>query len=183
MLRSLTGRPAHRSRLCSVALMALCLAGCDDASEPGARTPAPQDEESSAYSGIAWLGPGSHIAPAQWLASRAEKSELPAQDARVETVRKELAEAARQFGEEPRMIANRAVQLEEMLAERGIDESATDLIETLMPLGSAAGPREGFGTVVQHYFNLRKQGLDRGAALSRLERGRALAPGSTPRHD
>lgn len=182
MLRSLTVRPAHRSRICSVALMALCIAGCDDASEPGARTLAPPEEESPASSRITWLGPDSHITPAQWLASRAKKSVLPRHDARVETVRKELVEAARQFGEEPRMIANRAVQLEEMLAERGIDESATDLIEALMPLGSTAGPREGFGTVVQHYFNLRKQGVDKRAAIERLELGRGSRAGehSTP---
>jgi hypothetical protein len=76
--------------------------------------------------------------------------------------------AAHRFGDPPRMIANRAVQLEAMLASAGISESAPELIVSLSEI-SEERPREGFGSLCQHYFNLRKQGLDREAALAQLK--------------
>lgn len=160
---------ARRSRLLLVALTALCLAGCDDESATATRTPVPQEDERSVYSQITWLDAGSPITPAQWLASRAAKTELPQNDPRVEAARTELGLAAHRFGDEPRMIANRAVQLEGMLAKRGIHETAPEIIEALLPVAETSGALQGFGALCQQYFNLRQQGIGRKAAVERLQ--------------
>lgn len=165
---SLIARPSRRSRLFPVVLMALSLAGCDDASETSTLTPAPQDEGGSVYAEMTWLDTGSPISPAQWLASRAAKTELPQNDPRVEATRKELGLAAHRFGDEPRMIANRAVQVENMLAEQGIHENASDIIAALVPIAAKPGALQGFGTLCQQYFILRQQGFDRDDAVERL---------------
>lgn len=84
-----------------------------------------------------------------------------------------LEEAARQFRESPRMIANRAVQLEEMLSETGVTEPlelATELIEKLSFLTTNEPQAESFGALCQHYFNLRLAGLGRDEALADLKR-------------
>ena len=65
------------------------------------------------------------------------------------------------------MIANRAVQLEGMLAGVPASEKALDLIESLTAVvGSRA---ESFGAICQQYYNLRSSGLGREEALSDLK--------------
>ena len=128
---------------------------------------------------IKWLDAHSSVTPEQWLASRVAQKDLAETDPKVEAMRAELQTAAKRFGDEPRMIANRAVQLEEMLAARGIDEGAPELIALLS--SSAAEPKEGFGSVCQHYFNLRQQGIGRDAALQQLKETSLLSPGGTAR--
>ncbi|WP_141700643.1 hypothetical protein [Methyloceanibacter superfactus] len=80
------------------------------------------------------------------------------------------------------MIANRAVQLEGMLAAQGIDESAPELIETLSRAVARADRKEGFGSVCQHYFYLRQQGVGREAALQQLKEARLARPGNRVLH-
>ncbi|ODR95742.1 hypothetical protein AUC70_02350 [Methyloceanibacter stevinii] len=182
MSPSLPAVAARLSRLFLVVLTALCLAACDDDTETATLTPVPQDAESSVYSQITWLDAGSPIAPAQWLASRAAKTELPQNDPRVAAARKELGLAAHRFGDEPRMIANRAVQVENMLAEQGIHESASDIVAALVPIAAKPGALQGFGTLCQQYFILRQQGLDRNAAVERLQELSLRTPGSNRSH-
>ena len=105
---------------------------------------------------IKWLDAHSTITPEQWLASREAKVDLDENDPAVVALRVKLNEAAQRFGDATRMIANRAVQLEEMLAEEGITEHAPELIETLSSTATETRQREGFGSLTQHYFNLRK---------------------------
>ena len=161
---------------------ALCLAGCEDESNTRTMTPVPQDDGSSIYTEMTWLDAGSPISPAQWLASRAAKSELPQNDPRVEAAQKELGLAAHRFGDEPRMIANRAVQLEDMLAKQGIHENASDIVAALVPIAASPGALQGFGALCQQYFILREQGLDNKAAVERLGNLSLHAPGSNRSH-
>lgn len=68
------------------------------------------------------------------------------------------------------MIANRAVQLEGMLAARGGTEQAPDLIELLAQVVDGVSAAEGFGAVCQHYYNLRSSGLGQDETLTDLKR-------------
>jgi|GEM_PF-578762 len=158
-----------------ISLVAVLGLGCDDAAEPQAQTTAQQTKPAAPeIPGITWLDSHSKITPGQWLASRQANADLKKHDPAVEAMNAELFTAARRFGEKPRMIANRAVQLEGMLAAQGIHESAPDLIELLASTADIAGGKEGFGAVCQHYFNLRQQGIGRDAALQQLKEARAL---------
>ena len=69
------------------------------------------------------------------------------------------------------MIANRAVQLEGMLKEKGISEPAPELIQSLSQAAGTSGnvrTYEGFGAMCQKYFILRQQGLAREQALAQI---------------
>lgn len=154
-----------------IALLALVTefgAGCDQAPEPEAT--APPARASSTLARIKWLDSHGTVTPERWLASRAVQADLEDSDPRVAAMHTKLNRAAQHFGDPPRMIANRAVQLEEMLAAQGIEESAPELIAQLTSAVSESGPEEGFGSVCQHYFNLRQQGVGRDAALTQLMR-------------
>ena len=91
-------------------------------------------------------------------------------------MRVELDQAAKHFHDPPRMIANRAVQLEEMLAANGIEEGAPELIQILSSATADTNLKQGFGSVCQHYFNLRQQGIDREGALEQLKQTSLLGP-------
>lgn len=115
-----------------------------------------------------WLGLTEDMLPEDWLVHRrlAPRAEIASQD--VEAARALLVKASGQFGDNPRMIANRAAQLEAMLADKGHREDALELIETLMRAAPGSRPTGGFGQICQYYFNLRAQGLDRAHALAAL---------------
>lgn len=117
----------------------------------------------------AWLQPGSAATPAQWLASRKEGEPRTLSDAEVKRIGARLQVAHRLYRESERMIANRAVQLEEMLLSLGVTESATEILDDLTAIGGEAGQTEGFGAVSQHYFNLRSNQIGRGEALATLK--------------
>jgi hypothetical protein len=106
--------------------------------------------------------------PAQWLASRQAGQDLSEEDPRVAAYVHMLDTAGRRFREYPRMIANRAVQLEEMLAEKSMPESAPQLIIVLSSVPGDTRYVESFGALCQQYFNLRTQGLERKEALALL---------------
>ncbi|MDR4307159.1 hypothetical protein IHQ68_11065 [Chelatococcus sambhunathii] len=116
------------------------------------------------------------VSPAVWLASREAGRDLAPNDPAVASMRGLLQEADERFSEGPRMIANRAVQVQGMLAERGVQESARQVIEGLVSIGQI-GERAGFGETCQHYVNARAAAGTRAAALDAL-RGRPLPPAS-----
>lgn len=122
-----------------------------------------------------WLDVNETTTPEHWLASREAGADVAPSAPEVETFRNLLARADRRYTETPRMIANRAVQLEEMLAARGIDEKARLVIEGLTEAGADDEGR-GFGETAQHYFNARASGADREEGLRLIERpeGRTL---------
>ncbi len=147
----------------------LLLAGCEDTAPPETAT-TQQIPKRPELPRIKWLDAHSEIMPEQWLASREAKTDLDENDPAVVALRTKLKDAARRFGDAARMIANRAVQLEEMLAEEGISEHAPELIDCLSSAATRSRQREGFGSLTQHYFNLRKTGVDRDAALEQLKK-------------
>lgn len=118
-----------------------------------------------------WIARQDKVGADQWLASRAAGVDVAPSDPSVSEMRSLLAAAHERFGDASRMIANRAVQLQGMLKEKGIDESAPEIIQSLL---QAAGSTEntsgfeGFGALCQKYFILREQGIARNQALAQL---------------
>ncbi|MEI9901032.1 MAG: hypothetical protein WDN31_13845 [Hyphomicrobium sp.] len=84
-------------------------------------------------------------------------------------MRKVLDVAAVRFRDQPRMIANRAVQLEEMLSEKRISERAPRLIVTLSQVPGSQRSVESFAALTQQYYNLRLEGLGKAAAIEALK--------------
>lgn len=142
------------------------LGGCgDEVSTDQARTPARGD---AAYQ-VAWLEVSSPLSPAQWLVSRRDDQLKPIGDADVQIVAQRLATANARYRESERMIANRAAQLSEMLASRGIVEGPIAILDDLTSIAGEIGQTEGFGAISQHYFNLRVADVERGEALDMLK--------------
>ncbi|MBG0810099.1 hypothetical protein IY145_11995 [Methylosinus sp. H3A] len=114
-----------------------------------------------------WLTPIDRVDPAYWLAAR-KSGGAPVDEARVARLRAALETGGAHFLESPRMLANRAGQLGDMLAEIGAAEDEAELIESLARISAVTQNKQTFGDLCQHYFNLRKQGAARDAALADL---------------
>lgn len=157
----------------------LLLAGCpaetpsEPASAPRERVEAPAQD---ALARKGWLQPTDADAPDMWLASRAAGHDVAPGDPAVRVWRERLADADARFDETDRMIANRIVQLESMLAAIDIREDNALLLAGFTPL-APPGARRGFSDLCQHYYNLRAQGQSREAALASLRRD-DVAPAS-----
>ncbi len=81
------------------------------------------------------------------------------------------------------MIANRTVQLGQMLAEADAPETYADLLDGLEEAAAPTHRKQLYGELCQHYYNLRQQGLDRAQTLARLTERYAAqpaAPATTP---
>ena len=118
-----------------------------------------------------WLAPTDGTEPARWLAGREAGHPLPAEAGPVRAMRAALTGAAPGFVEDPRMIANRTVQLGQMLAEVGKGEAYGTLIEGLGQVAARHGRHKSlYGEMCQHYFNTRSRGLGHEAALAVLDR-------------
>lgn len=154
----------NRLRPIALAVLACTLIACAEEAPPPRSATATGAAADPAESST-WLGAHDPAPPAPWLIAH-----LPdpthANDATPEAVTALLQTAAERYRESPRMIANRAVQLQTMLAEEGIDEDAVSLLRLLARLPPAN--RVSFSADCQHYYNLRVQGLDREQALARL---------------
>ena len=152
-------------------VVAFALAGCPGETEPERkeRVPAPAGNSSARKT---WLEPTDALGPDVWMASREAGSDLALSSPAVAAWRGLLSDADSRFDETDRMIANRTVQLEGMLREIGVRESAQDILHAFMPL-AAKGSRRGYGDLCQHYYNLRAQGTGRGAALASLRDARS----------
>jgi len=161
----------------------LVLAGCGESEEPAGRPAAathtpPPALESAARSAPPtpqslppttreWLELGDSTPPQTWLAARAtgpDGPDRPAVEARLQQL---LKEADSVFHETPRMLANRTVQLQRMLADISIVEAPQEILQGFIPLGQRGRPA-GYADLCQHYFNLRNTGFDRAAALRAL---------------
>jgi hypothetical protein len=164
-----------RMRLCCVcsllAALAVAVSACGD--EPTSDAPtatAPAVETQPSPTKLEWLKQTDPIAPEQWLASRQAGRDLDLYDRSVGAMRSTLEVAAARFRDHPRMIANRAVQLEEMLKEKNIDEPASEIIVTLCEVPGKTRYVESFSSLTQQYYNLRMDGLDKGQAIAALKR-------------
>lgn len=151
-------------------LCGLIASACDDP-PPQPQQP-PQDEPAAhATAGQqkrAWLGIKDDTAPWDWLSQRAAGNGHPLSDEQLGQLRQRLQDAAKLFGETPRMIANRAAQIEDLLKEIDIDERADELMGTLLSTVGTHNRTGGFGALGQHYVNLRRSGLSQQAALDDL---------------
>lgn len=115
-----------------------------------------------------WLSPTDPMEPARWLASREIGKPAPEVGSQTEHLRHSLARAKDSFIEDPRMIANRTVQLGEMLKEAGKPEPYADLLDGLEEVAATTHRKQLYGEMCQHYYNTRQQGVDRAATLARL---------------
>lgn len=149
------------------ALMGVGLSACSD--------DAPRTSERQTTQGEAaphkakWLELSSPLSPAQWLVSRGEAKPKPVSDPEVQRVSGVLANAHTRYRESERMIANRSVQLSDMLQQIGLTESAIDVLDDLANIGGEVGQTEGFGAISQYYFNLRAASVARADALATLK--------------
>lgn len=170
--RTEPNRARKRARACALAaLLALSssvLASCSDEVSDAQRSARKAPSPPAAHE-VTWLDVGSPISPAQWIASRGEQAVRPADDADVEGVAEKLASLHTVYRESARMIANRAVQLSDMLGSIGIDESASTVLDELLRVADGARMEEGFGAVAQHYYNLRASDVSREEALETLK--------------
>jgi hypothetical protein len=164
------------SRAGAALVLLLLLGGCDGG-EPAQETAVVATKSDAEVP--TWLSPTDGMEPAAWLARREPGEPVANAAGRSDHLRHSLARAKETFIEDPRMIANRTVQLGQMLAEAGEPESYTDLLDGLEGAASPAHRKQLYGELCQHYYNTRRQGLDRAQALARLaERYAAQPPAS-----
>lgn len=173
MHHSGTVRHAKRSVLASAALIvgALSLAtlgGCGDEATEYGEGQRRNAVETSPHK-TDWLELSSSLTPAQWLASRGADAPLPLSNPEVQRVTKQLAMAHTRYRESERMIANRSVQLSDMLQQIGLTEGPAQILDDLANIGAEVGQTEGFGAISQYYFNLRAASTTRADALSTLK--------------
>ncbi len=148
--------------------MSLGLAGCgEDAPPSGERRDGGRDGAGAHR--VDWLEVSAPISPAQWLASRGEDQPRSLADPEVQRLSARLTEAHTHYRESERMIANRAVQVSEMLGQIGVSETAAHILDDLTGIGAKLGRTEGFGAVSQHYFNLRAAGVAHSEAIATLK--------------
>lgn len=156
---------AFAAQVCLV----LALGGCDGGGEPDSKRD--ETEIVATKSGTEledWLSPTDPIDTGRWLASREAGRLIANDDEASRRMRRMLGQSRAYFIEEPRMIANRIVQLGQMLAGSGKPESYDALLDGLTGIAQATDRKQLFGEMCQHYFNTREQGLDRPATLARL---------------
>jgi hypothetical protein len=147
----------------------LVLAACDRAQESGSEEGQAVVARTAESELPAWLSPTDGTDPARWLAGREAGHPVPAGSEPVRALQDALAEARTSFIEDPRMIANRTVQLGQMLAEAGIGEGYGAILDGLGGIAAERGRRKSlYGEMCQHYYNARMQGADHAAALARL---------------
>lgn len=150
--------------------LVIALAGCGGSDEQEAK----KDEEQAVVATksdtelTAWLQPTDPIDTGRWLASREARRLLANDDAASAKMRRFLGQAQGYFIEDTRMIANRTVQLGEMLGQADKKESYEDLLSGLTRVAQGSRGRQLYGEMVQHYYNTRQQGADRAAALAQL---------------
>lgn len=147
--------------------VALPLAGCGGEEEREREPGAIAARSDRAAPETAWLSPTDRTEPAVWLARHAAGGQ-PVDPSALVALRASLAEARGRFVEDPRMVANRTMQLEAMLAEIRVAESPAALIADLAGVAAASGRRQLYGEMCQHYVTVRRDGLSREAALARL---------------
>jgi hypothetical protein len=144
--------------------LAACARGDDDAKTDDAVVARTSETDLAA-----WLTPTDGTDPARWLAGREAGHPLANDAPPVQSMRTSLARAAESFVEDRRMIANRTVQLGQMLSEIRVGEDYRNLLDGLGQVAAARGRHKSlYGEMCQHYFNIRNRGLGHAAALAEL---------------
>jgi len=161
--------------ICGAMCLVAAVAACDEAEE-SVRAPPPVVASDAAVAGVAWLDLTDETRPEVWLASREAGRAMTPDDPAAADYLVLLQDAASRFNETPRMIANRTVQLEAMLGERGIDEDTRRILTGFLAVATKDAARRDYGSMCHHYFNLRSTGVDRPAALAALGSGVPAPP-------
>ncbi len=161
--------PMNPSRVIGLLAIAMLASACTDQPKPDESTYVAAPAATIEPASDDWLAVSDKTPPERWLIAH-RLAGAPASDNDEVLIRELLAAASRRFQENPRMIANRAVQLQTMLTDAGIAEDAIDLIRRFLTLPERTELR-GFSANCQHYFNLRQQGRDAAAALAALSSG------------
>lgn len=172
--RSAVHRTWRFARLTACLCVGLTLAACSDEPERKHAIPVPAESVPTIHQ-MARIGRAGDVEPEQWLASREAGRDLAKDDPSVARLKETMTAAERNFREYPRMIANRAVQLEEMLSGNNADERAPQLIARLSEVAGGERYVDSFGALCQQYFHLRKQGFGPDEALEVLKRGGAAS--------
>lgn len=147
-------------------VIAAILSGCSD--EQPAQHRADQRSGLTKVGAKSWLTEQDDVRPEVWLIEHeAKRGDGKMAAKKSGEIRRALVEASEKFHDTPRMVANRAVQLEDMLKDEGGDETAIDLI-TMLNGAIDANRIESFGAAGQQYYNLRKAGFTGGQALDAL---------------
>lgn len=134
-------------------LLLLLLSGCDQNDDVPQMTVIPvMDADDISL----WLDNGAAMSPQQWLVKRSRAAVIDEQAA-IDRTAGLIMMTADRFGDSPRMIANRAAQLEDMLLENRINETAVNLLEWFTKLPMTQSPHS-FSALCQYYYNLRTQG-------------------------
>lgn len=129
------------------------LSGCDNNDE------IPQMEETPLVGEAEiplWLDGEIDMSPQEWLVKRS-LAQVTDEAAEIERTAGLLVIAAEKYDESHRMIANRSAQLEDMLLELRINETAVDLLEWFTKLPALQSPHS-YSAICQYYYNLRTQG-------------------------
>lgn len=140
------------------------LSACDQADTPEMTDVSVSDESEIPV----WLDGQVEMSPQEWLVKRS-KAVVSDEAAEIERAAELLVDAAERFDESYRMIANRAAQLEDMLQEHRINETAVDLLEWFTQLPALQTPHS-FSALCQYYYNLRVDGKTEDEIIQNLLR-------------
>ncbi len=123
----------------------------------------------------AWLTHSDGTDPGRWLAGREAGRPLALDTPQVQAMRASLARAAEGFVEDRRMIANRTVQLGQMLGEVGKGEAYGTILDGLGRVAAARSPQEPLRRDVPALFqhSHTRRGARGGACRTLRERGAA----------
>ena len=146
-------------------LLMLSLGGCEGSDAvPEMETAPIVDEDKIPL----WLDGQVEMSPQEWLVKRS-RAEVTDERAEIERTAELLVIAADRFDESHRSIANRAAQLEDMLLEHRINETAVDRLEWFTKLPTLQTPHS-FSALCQYYYNLRTQGKTEDEIIQNLLR-------------
>lgn len=142
----------------------LMVGGCDDAPVPLS------DARTSLPAAPRWNALSEATSPDVWLASLDSGDVRPPSAELVARFHRLLEAASIAYVETPRMVANRLVQAQDTIRETpGLEADATlEALFNRLLFRSRDGQPLLFGTVVHHYLNLLRQGVEKETAARRL---------------
>lgn len=172
----------------AVLLTAACLAGCGPAPSPPAEEGGPLTREvpveakprlteAEVPEGAEdrWLSWKDARDPIAWLESFDDSPAAGSPERRA-TLLDLIGQLDERYLEDPRMLANRTVQLRNMLEGIGVREDMLELLRGFAGLTRGVEGREDqFGEKVAFYVRLREGGASHQEALVQIETGRSAA--------
>jgi hypothetical protein len=140
------------------------------------------EAKASADKDGAWIGFRADAYPVAWLDDQTRMDNTASNPEQLTKRRAALTEVIarldERYLEDPRMLANRTVQLMRMLREVGKE---VELMTLLVDFSELTVGREGredqFGEKCAHYFNLRRSGVTHADAIAELVRAASIRGG------